>query len=270
MSDTNNIITVENLVKRFGNFAAVNGISFNVKEKDIFAFLGPNGAGKTTTIKMLITLLSPTSGTGIVDGRDIVHNAAEVRRVIGYIPQMISVDGALTAYENLMLMARLYDIPRRQRKERISEILAFFKLETHSQSLVRTFSGGMIRKLEVGQAMLHHPRVLFLDEPTTGLDPIAKQSVWEHLKELRSQFGTTIFFSTHNMEEASDVADQIAIMNAGKIVATGTLAQLIEKTGKQDADLEDAFIFFTGDSLQQKTGNFRDIKRARQREHRLR
>jgi ABC-2 type transport system ATP-binding protein len=264
----NNIITVENLVKRFGNVAAVNNISFSVKEKDIFAFLGPNGAGKTTTIKMLITLLSPTSGTGIVDGRDIVHDAAGVRRVIGYVPQMISVDGTLTAYENLMLMARLYDIPRRHRKERISEILAFLNLEDHSHSLVRTFSGGMIRKLEVGQAMLHHPRVLFLDEPTTGLDPVAKQSVWEHLQELCIRFGTTIFFSTHNMEEASDVADQIAIMNAGKIVEIGTVEQLIEKTGKKDATLEDAFIFFTGNTLQ-KTGNFRDIKRARQREQRL-
>ena len=269
MPYTDNIIAVKNLVKRFGNFAAVNDISFSIKEKDIFAFLGPNGAGKTTTIKILITLLSPTSGSGIVDGRDIVHDAAGVRRVIGYVPQMISVDGTLTAYENLMLMARLYDIPRRQRKERISEMLAFLKLEDHSQSLVRTFSGGMIRKLEVGQAMLHHPRVLFLDEPTTGLDPVAKQSVWEHLQELRSRFGTTIFFSTHNMEEASDVANQIAIMNAGKIVVTGTVAQLIEKTGKQDATLEDAFIFFTGDTLQ-KTGSFRDIKRARQRENRLR
>ncbi len=268
MPDTDNIIAVKNLVKWFGDFTAVNDISFNVKEKDIFAFLGPNGAGKTTTIKILITLLSPTSGSGIVDGRDIVHDAAGVRRVIGYVPQMISVDGMLTAYENLMLMARLYDIPRRQRKERISEMLAFLKLEEHSQSLVRTFSGGMIRKLEVGQAMLHHPRVLFLDEPTTGLDPVAKQSVWEHLQELRSRFGTTIFFSTHNMEEASDVANQIAIMNAGKIVVTGTVAQLIEKTGKQDATLEEAFIFFTGDTLQE-TGSFRDIKRARQRENRL-
>ena len=269
MPYTDNIIAVKNLVKRFGDFAAVNDISFNVKERDIFAFLGPNGAGKTTTIKMLITLLSPTSGSGIVDGRDIVHDASGVRRVIGYVPQMISVDGTLTAYENLMLMARLYDIPSRQRKARISEMLTFLKLEDHSQSLVRTFSGGMIRKLEVGQAMLHHPRVLFLDEPTTGLDPVAKQSVWEHLQELRSRFGTTIFFSTHNMEEVSDVADQIAIMNAGKIVVTGTVAQLIEKTGKQDATLEDAFIFFTGDILQE-TGSFRDIKRARQRENRLR
>ncbi len=267
-TDNDNIITVENLVKRYGDFAAVDGISFSVKSKDIFAFLGPNGAGKTTTIKMLITLLLPTNGTAIVDGRDIVHDAAGVRRIIGYVPQMISVDGALTAYENLMLMARLYDIPSSQRKERISEILAFLKLENHSKSLVRTFSGGMIRKLEIGQAMLHHPRVLFLDEPTTGLDPIAKQSVWEHLLDLRKQFGTTIFFSTHNMEEASDVANQIAIMDTGKIAAAGTVAQLTEKTGKKDATLEDAFIFLTGGTMQE-TGNIRDIKRTRQKERRL-
>ncbi len=268
MPSDEHIITVTNLVKRFGDFAAVDDISFGVKEREIFAFLGPNGAGKTTTIKMLITLLTPTSGTGAVDGRDIVRDAAGVRRVIGYVPQMISVDGTLTAYENLMLMARLYDIPRRQRNQRIGEILSFLKLEQHSGSLVRTFSGGMIRKLEVGQAMLHHPRVLFLDEPTTGLDPVAKQSVWEHLQELRSRFGTTIFFSTHNMDEAQDVAGQIAIMNAGKIVAAGTSPELIAKTGKEGATLEDAFIFLTGGTMQE-TGSFGDIRRARQRERRL-
>lgn len=268
MSDENDIIVVENLLKRFGDITAVNEISFSVKTKDVFAFLGPNGAGKTTTIKILITLLKPTSGKATVDGRNILHDSAAVRRIIGYVPQMISVDGSLTAYENLMLMARLYDIPSHQRKERINETLSFLKLEVKSKSLVRTFSGGMIRKLEIGQAMIHQPRVLFLDEPTTGLDPVAKQNVWEHLLELRSQFGTTIFFSTHNMDEASDVANQIAIMNAGKIMATGTLAQLIERTGRQNATLEDAFIFFTGGATQE-TGNFREIQRARQRQHRL-
>ncbi len=156
---------------------------------------------------------------------------------------MISVDGTLTAYENLMLMARLYDIPRAERKERVREMLSFLELEQHTNSLVRTFSGGMIRKMEVGQAMLHHPKVLLLDEPTTGLDPVARQSVWEHLFELRDRFDTTIFFSTHNMEEADEVSDRVAVMNRGKIEAIGRVEELKAKTGKPDATLEDAFIF---------------------------
>ncbi|MDP3794044.1 MAG: ATP-binding cassette domain-containing protein [Candidatus Uhrbacteria bacterium] len=243
------IITVENLTKKFNGFTAVNNISFNVQKGEIFAFLGPNGAGKTTTIKMLITLLSPTSGEATIGGHSLTRNPGEVRRAIGYVPQMISVDGALTAYDNLMLMARLYDVPSRERKERVRQVLAFLKLEKLAHSLARTFSGGMIRKLEIGQAMLHRPPALFLDEPTTGLDPIAKRNVWEHLLELRDTFGTAIFFSTHNMEEAEDVSDRVAIMNQGKIAAIGTVSELKEKTKKEVATLEDAFVFFTGDSL---------------------
>ena len=268
MRKTSSIIEVAHLVKRFKDFAAVDDISFTVEAGEIFAFLGPNGAGKSTTIKMLITLLAPTSGTAMIDGHDIVRHAPEVRNTIGYVPQMISVDGTLTAYENLMLMAQLYDIPRAERKERIREMLSFLNLEEHADALVRTFSGGMIRKMEVGQAMLHRPKVLLLDEPTTGLDPVARQSVWEHLFELRDRFGTTIFFSTHNMEEADEVSDRVAVMNRGKIAAMGTAEELKAKTGKPDATLEDAFIFFTGNKLQE-TGNFREIRRARKIERRL-
>lgn len=262
------IIEVTHLVKRFKDFAAVDDITFTVGTSEVFGFLGPNGAGKSTTIKMLITLLEPTSGTATIDGHDIVHHPSEVRTTIGYVPQMISVDGTLTAYENMMLMARLYDVPRAERNSRITEMLTFLKLQDHAKSLVRTFSGGMIRKMEVGQAMLHHPKVLLLDEPTTGLDPVARQSVWEHLLELRDTFGTTIFFSTHNMEEADEVSDRLAVMNSGKIAAIGTAEELKTKTGKAEANLEDAFIFFTGNKLQE-TGNFREIRRARQIEKRL-
>ena len=191
-----------------------------------------------------------------------------MRTTIGYVPQMISVDGTLTAYENLILMARLYDVPRAERKERIREMLAFLRLEEHADSLVRTFSGGMVRKMEVGQAMLHHPKVLLLDEPTTGLDPVARQNVWEHLFELRERFGTTIFFSTHNMEEADDVSDRLAVMNKGKIAAIGKTEELKAKTGKVDSTLEDTFIFITGNKLEE-AGNFREIRRARKTEHRL-
>jgi len=262
------VIEVTHLVKRFSGLAAVDDISFSVEAGEIFAFLGPNGAGKSTTIKVLITLLAPTSGTAAIGGYDIVRHSAAVRRTIGYVPQMISVDGTLTAWENLMLMARLYDIPRAERKERIREMLSFLDLEGHAGALVRTFSGGMVRKMEVGQAMLHRPKVLLLDEPTTGLDPVARQNVWEHLFDLRGRFGTTIFFSTHNMEEADEVSDRLAVMNRGKIAATGTSEELKARTGKPAATLEDAFIFFTGNQLQN-TGNFREIRSARQNERRL-
>lgn len=266
--ENSRIIEVKNLTKRFKDFAAVNDISFTVDSGEIFACLGPNGAGKSTLIKMLITLLAPTSGNAVVNGHDIVHHAADVRNTIGYVPQSISVDGTLTAYENLMLFARLYDIPRSERKARIQETLSFLKLEAHGDALVRTFSGGMIRKMEIGQAMLHRPKVLFLDEPTTGLDPIAQQSVWGHLSDLRTTKGTTVFFSTHNMEEADGVSDRVAIMNQGKIAIIGTVPELKEKTKKPDATLEDAFIFFSGNSMSD-TGNFRDIRRMRQTEKRL-
>ena len=256
------IITVTNLTKKFKDFTAVNNISFSVRKKEIFALLGPNGAGKSTTIKMLITLLKPTGGEAIIDNFNLTHQAGEVRHTIGYVPQMVSVDGTLTAYENLMLMARLYDLPAKDRDKRIAEILAFLELENVRHTLVRKFSGGMVRKLEIGQAILHHPPLLFLDEPTSGLDPVARRNVWKHLCELRDTFGTTIFFTTHYMEEAEDVCDRVAIMHSGEISAIGSVQELKAKTKSPQATLEDAFIFFTGATLQS-AGNFRDIKRTR-------
>lgn len=263
-----NIIDVKNLTKKFDDFTAVDNISFVVKEGEIFGFLGPNGAGKSTTIKMLITLLSPTSGDGIIDKCSIVHQANEVRKAIGYVPQMISVDGTLTANENLILMAKLYDVPRKIRDTRIKEVLSFLDLSDYANSLVRTFSGGMIRKLEIGQAILHHPQVLFLDEPTSGLDPMARRNVWKHLNELRQQFQTTIFFSTHYMEEAEEVSDRVAIMHKGKIAAVGSADELKKKSSIPNATLEDVFISFTGSTLQE-TGNFKDIKRMRETARKL-
>jgi len=262
------IVSVNNLSKEFGPIQAVKNISFEVKRSEIFAFLGPNGAGKTTTIKMLITLLAPTGGDATINGHSVVHHPAAVRKIIGYVPQMISVDGALTVQENLTLMARLYDVPGRECHERIRLMLSLLDLEQYARSLVRTLSGGMIRKLEIAQAMLHHPHLLFLDEPTVGLDPIAKRNIWEHLLELRDTFGTTIFFSTHNMEEAEEVSDEVAIMNAGEIAVIGPVSELKEKTNKKDATLEDSFIFFTGNSLQPGS-SFREIRRSRQAQRRL-
>jgi ABC-2 type transport system ATP-binding protein len=213
-------------------------------------------------------LLPSTSGEATIDSRSVTRNPGEVRKVIGYVPQMVSVDGSLTAYENLILMARLYNVPARECKKSVQQILTFLKLENHANSLVKNFSGGMIRKLEVGQAMLHHPQVLFLDEPTTGLDPVAKRNVWERLLELRKTFGTTIFFSTHNMEEAEEVCDRVAVMNAGKIAALGTVPELKKKVDKKNASLEDAFVFFTGNYFQE-NGNIREVKRMRQTVRRL-
>lgn len=266
------LIEVKNLVKTFGDFTAVNDISFTVKKGEIFAFLGPNGAGKSTVIKMLITLFPPEKGVATIDGLDIVNDASKVREIIGYVPQMISVDGTLTAYENLMLMAELYDVaPKSERERRVKGMLDFLDLKEHTNSLVRTFSGGMIRKLEVGQAMLHSPKVLFLDEPTTGLDPVTRRNVWNHLVKLRDDFGTTIFFSTHNMEEADEVSDRVAILDKGNMAIVGTPEEIKLKSGITNATLEDAFIFFTGNEKYQEeeNGNFREIKIARKNAQRL-
>jgi ABC-2 type transport system ATP-binding protein len=264
-----NIITVENLTKRFGDIVAVDSISFSVKKGEIFAFLGPNGAGKSTTIKILITLLKPTGGTGTINGFSFIESPASVRRSIGYVPQMISVDGSLTAYENMILMASLYDVPRRERRERVQRILSFLKLEKFSGTMVKNFSGGMVRKLEIGQALVHHPPVLFLDEPTAGLDPIGRQDVWDNLLELRDTFNTAIFFTTHYMEEADEVSDRLAIMNLGKLAVIGTAAELKQKTDKPGANLDDVFIFFTGGGSLLERSSFRDISKSRATERNL-
>jgi len=267
-SDNDEVIKVDHLLKRYDKFTAVNSISFSVNKGEVFAFVGPNGAGKSTTIKMLITLILPTAGEVFIDNHNLTKDADNVRRSIGYVPQMLSVDGSLSAYENLELLAKLYDIPKEVRKKRIDEVLNFLDLKQVKKSLVKTFSGGMIRKLEIGQAIMHHPHVLFLDEPTQGLDPVARRNVWKHLLQLREQFGMTIFFSTHYMEEAEEVADRVAIMHKGNIAAKGTVSELINNTKKKNATLEDAFIYFTGSTIQE-TGNIREIKRMRQTAGRL-
>ncbi len=262
------IISVRMLTKKFNGLTAVNEVTFGVGKGEVFAFLGENGAGKSTTIKMLITLLAPTSGEALVDGFRITRDAARVREIIGYVPQMISVDGTLTAFENLMLMAKLYDIPKKDRDNRIREVLRFLELEKEAGILVRKFSGGMIRKLEIGQAILHRPPVLFLDEPTSGLDPVARRNVWQHLNQLRDRYQTTIFFTTHYMEEAEEVSDRVAIMHGGKLVAIGKVAELKSRTANPHATLEDAFIYFTGATMAG-GGTFRDTKRAREMERKL-
>src|ERR1700674_4955460 len=222
------IIEVRNLTRRFGAQTAVNNVSFAVERKEVFGLLGPNGAGKSTTIKMLTTLLPPTSGEARVNGFDILRQKADVRRSIGYVPQALSADGNLTGYENLLLFAKLYDIPRKLQAARVQDALAFVGLGEASNKLVQHYSGGMIRRLEVAQSLLHEPRVLFLDEPTVGLDPIARQAIWNHLLELRSQSDMTILLTTHSMEEADSLCTRVGIMHHGDIVVLDTPDHLKE------------------------------------------
>ena len=191
------ILTTEHLTCRFKELTAVDDLTISVNQGEIFGLLGPNGAGKSTVIKMITTLLPPTSGCASVGGFDVVHNASNVRRLIGYVPQILSADGTLTGRENLMIFAKLYDIPKSERAPRIDESLEFMGLTDASDKLVKNYSGGMIRRLEIAQSMLHRPKVLFLDEPTIGLDPVGRKAVWDHIQKLRVDYGTTIFLTTH-------------------------------------------------------------------------
>ena len=245
------ILATEHLTRRFNTVVAVDDLTLSVEAGEVFGLLGRNGSGKTTLIKMLTTLLLPSAGSARVGGFDVVHQAAEVRRLIGYVPQALSADGELTGYENLRVFAALYDIPRAQREARIRESLGFMNLIEHKDKMVKAYSGGMIRRLEIAQAMLHHPRVMFLDEPTVGLDPVARESVWEHVGQLRADFGTTIFFTTHYMEEAEDSCTQAAILRQGQLIAVGTPAALKAATGNPGASMDDVFSYYTGDTVEE-------------------
>jgi ABC-2 type transport system ATP-binding protein len=262
------ILETEVLTRRFGTLMAVDALTISVEAGEVFGLLGPNGAGKTTTIKMLTTLLPPTSGNAQVAGFDIARHAAEVRRCIGYVPQLLSADGTLTGYENLLIFAKLYDIPRTERESRVRAALAFMGLSDAADKLVRNYSGGMIRRLEIAQSMLHRPRVLFLDEPTVGLDPLARKLVWEHIEKLRVEYGTTIFLTTHLMEEADSLCSRVAIMHLGKVSALGAPSDLKISIGGNGATLDDVFIHYTGDTLES-GGNYRETSRTRRTARRL-
>ncbi|PYU21708.1 MAG: multidrug ABC transporter ATP-binding protein [Acidobacteria bacterium] len=255
------------LTRRFGDLIAANHVTLHVPYGAIFGLLGPNGAGKTTTIKMLTTMLEPSEGTASVAGFDIVKAPAKVRRMIGYVPQMLSADGGLTGWENLDLSAKLYGIRRAERKRRIEDALHFMGLTEFGRKLVKTYSGGMIRRLEIAQAMLHRPAVLFLDEPTIGLDPVARRSVWERLLELRQNFQMTVLITTHGMDEADELCDHLAIMHLGKVAAIGTPADLKANVGP-DATLDDVFVHFSGGIIQEE-GNYRDVRATRRTASRL-
>lgn len=261
-------IEVSNLTLRFGSFTAVDHIALRVLYGEIFGLLGANGAGKSTMIKMLTTLLEPTSGSALVGGFDIIKSPAEVRRRVGYVPQMVSADGALTGYENLLLSARLYGVPREERASRIDEALGFMGLIDSARKLVRTYSGGMVRRLELAQAMLHRPAILFLDEPTIGLDPVARRTVWERLADLKRGYGMTILITTHDMEEADHLCDEIAILHLGRIAVIGKPSELKASVGA-GSTLDDVFVRFSGGSIEGATGSFRDIQQTRDTAQRL-
>jgi ABC-2 type transport system ATP-binding protein len=253
------MIHVENLVKTFGEVKAVDGVSFDVARGEIFAFLGPNGAGKTTTIQMLTTLQRPTSGTMKLDGLDPVTQPLEARRTFGIVFQDPSLDGELTAYENMELHGVLYHVSRRVRGERIELLLTLFELWDRRDSFVKTFSGGMKRRLEIARGFLHTPKIVFLDEPTLGLDPQSRNQLWTHVKHLNEIEGVTVFLTTHYMDEAERVAHRVAIIDHGRIVAQGSVAELKQQT--RTDSLEQAFLTLTGSTIRDERGDGTDQMR---------
>jgi len=253
------MIKVEHLSKVYGDFKAVDDISFEVAAGEIFAFLGPNGAGKTTTIKMLTTLLKPGSGVITMDGLDPVRQHNEVRQRFGIVFQDPSLDQELSAWENMDLHGVLYHVPRRVRHERIEQLMRTFELWERKDSAVKTFSGGMKRRLEIARGLLHTPRILFLDEPTLGLDPQSRNQLWTHVQHLNATEGLTVFLTTHYMDEADRVASRIAVIDHGRIVAIGSSAQLKEQTGKDS--LEAAFLALTGTAIREESVNPADRMR---------
>ena len=260
-------IDVRGLTRRFGDFTAVDDLTLAVRPGLIYGLLGSNGAGKTTLIKMLTTLLPPSEGDAVVAGVSILDAPAEVRRHIGYVPQMLSADGMLTGRENLVFSARLYGIAAAERGPRIAEALRFMELEDAGDRLVKVYSGGMIRRLELAQAMLHRPAVLFLDEPTIGLDPLARHAVWDRLRTMRHDFDMTVLLTTHDMEEAQAMCDELAILHAGRLAVAGRPAELCAAISPT-ATLDDVFAAHCGGTIAH-GGGFADTREARATARRL-
>lgn len=257
------IIDVVGLTKDFGEFKAVNNVSFSVDKGEIFAFLGPNGAGKTTTIKMLTTLLEPTSGKILINGFDPVTQKHQTRRSFGIVFQDNSLDDELTAYENMEFHGVLYGVEKTLREKRIRELLTMVELWDRKEAIVKTFSGGMRRRLEIARGLLHHPKIFFLDEPTLGLDPQTRNHIWAYIKDLNKKEDVTIFFTTHYMQEAADVATRVAIIDQGKIIATGTPAELEKQT--KATTLEKAFLALTGTEIRSEASSGLEEMRMRRR-----
>ena len=262
-------VACHGLTYRFGQTVAVNGVDLVVQPGEVFGLLGPNGAGKTTTIRILTTLLPVPRGAAEIFGVDVAERPMTVRRLLGYVPQQLSADGALTGRENVMLYTRLYDVPRRQRKAVADEVLEAMALGDAADRPARTYSGGMIRRLELAQALVCGPRLLILDEPTIGLDPIGRSDVWERLQALRRHSGVTILVTTHYMDEADRLCDRLALMHRGTIRAVGTPNELKASLGPT-ASLEDVFRHVAGADLEhEQGGEYGAVRRTRRTARRL-
>ncbi len=268
MSDVLPAVSCRGLTYAFGTHCAVDDVDLSVRPGEMFGLLGPNGAGKTTTIRVLTTLLRVAPGVAQVFGRDVARERMSVRKLIGYVPQQLSAEAALTGRENVMLFARLFDVPRRERGDRSERALAATGMLEHADRLVSTYSGGMVRRLELAQALVNRPRLLILDEPTIGLDPIARGSVWDLIAELRAENGMTVLLTTHYMDEAEELCDRIALMHRGRLRAEGSPSALKADLGV-DATLDDVFRHHTGDLPDDEPGGLRDVRRTRRTAIRL-
>ena len=261
-------VAVRGLVCQFGPVRAVDDLSFEVAEGEVFGLLGPNGAGKTTVIRVVTTLLKPAAGTMEVFGLDTRRSTMRVRRLLGYVPQQLSIDGQLTGFENVWLFARLYDVPRRERRGRVEAALAQVRLETVADRLASTYSGGMVRRLELAQALVSRPRLLVLDEPTIGLDPLARDSVWERVLRLRAEEDMTVLLTTHYMEEAEQLCDRVGLLLNGRLRAIGRPRELEAALGP-GATLEDVFRAYAADGADEDKGGLRDVRSTRRTAGRL-
>ena len=264
-----NAVQVRGLRYAYGATVAVDGIDLDIEPGEIFGLLGPNGAGKTTTLRMITTLLPVRVGSVAVFGLDVRRRTMAVRRLIGYVPQMLSADGALSGRQNVALFARLFDVPRAQRSARTAEAIATMGLTDVADRPTATYSGGMVRRLELAQALVSSPRLLVLDEPTIGLDPVARDTVWERINTVRAGTGMTVLITTHYMDEAQEYCDRAALMHHGRIRALGTPAELIAGLGEDRAgdSLDDVFRSYTGDDVQ--LGGLRDVRATRRTARRL-
>jgi ABC-2 type transport system ATP-binding protein len=261
-------VACRGLVCEFGPVRAVDEVGFEVEQGEVFGLLGPNGAGKTTTIRVLTTLLKPAAGTVEVFGLDTRRSAMRIRRQIGYVPQQLSIDGQLTGVENVLLFARLFDVPRRERRDRVRGALSLVGLDEVAGRLASTYSGGMIRRLELAQALVNRPRLLVLDEPTIGLDPLARRSVWERVLQLRAEFAMTILLTTHYMEEAEELCDRVGLLLRGRLQAIGRPRELEAALGP-GATLEDVFRAYTTGHADEEQEGLRDVRITRRTAGRL-
>jgi ABC-2 type transport system ATP-binding protein len=279
-------IRATNLRYAYGEVVAVDGIDLTVAPGEIFGLLGPNGAGKTTTIRMITTLLPVTRGSVWVFGLDVAGRTMAVRRLVGYVPQQLSADAALTGRENVLLYARLFDVPRGERRTRAAEVIEAMGLTDAADRPVGTYSGGMVRRLELAQALVSSPRLLILDEPTIGLDPVARAGVWERIGDVRARTGMSVLVTTHYMTEAEEQCDRVALMHRGRIRVQGTPADLVASLGDAGDSLDDVFRAYTADDPDHPDGDldsdpagdlggdlgkggFRDVRATRRTAHRL-